>query len=59
MATSSDREQRYEYKTVKLPRAPVEDTDEFLNEYAEDGWRAFESLQVDGTLWGFVLERPK
>ena len=52
-------EQQYEYKTIELPRGALEDSDETLNEYAADGWRVKEPLQIQGTMRGFLLERPK
>lgn len=46
--------QRVEYKTIEVGR----DTEEKLNQLAEEGWRVTERIDVEDRTWELVMERP-
>ncbi|WP_114576716.1 DUF4177 domain-containing protein [Saliphagus sp. LR7] len=52
-------EQRFEYKTVEFSGSlRKRDAEPTLVEAAAEGWQLVETLDIDGTTYEFVLERP-
>ncbi len=52
-------DQQYVYETHRTEVRPskMESIAAVANEYASEGWRLVETLQVDGTTVGLVFER--
>ncbi len=53
-------EQRYEYTVVSLEKQikPSRQLGDKLNEYAADGWRLVERIDMSGSTTAIVFERP-
>ena len=52
------RRKRYEYQIEEFSMMTPDEMESKLNQMAESGWQLRERIDVGGTAWHFIFERP-